>query len=71
MVGDLLLLLPFLLILLLLLLILFLLPPSSPRIGATFARTFLESRLPENSYFADTRLHLHVPEGATPKVRRE
>ena len=39
-----------------------------PRIGATYARTFLESRLPENTYFADTRLHLHVPEGATPKV---
>ena len=32
-------------------------------------RTFLEEREPENKFFADTRLHLHVPEGATPKVK--
>ena len=57
---------------------------ESIKIGGTFARfalfcpflslfilcrTFLEDREPENKFFADTRLHLHVPEGATPKVR--
>jgi len=40
---------------------------ESIKIGGTFARTFLEEREPENKFFADTRLHLHVPEGATPK----
>jgi len=40
---------------------------ESIKIGGTFARTFLEEREPENTFFADTRLHLHVPEGATPK----
>ena len=56
---------------------------ESIKIGGTFARfagfaffslsilcrTFLEEKEPENKIFADTRLHLHVPEGATPKVR--
>lgn len=32
------------------------------------SRVFLESLEPANQYFADHRLHLHVPEGATPKV---
>ena len=36
----------------------------------TLCRTFLEEREPENTFFADTRLHLHVPEGATPKVKK-
>merc|ERR1719228_2651926 len=40
---------------------------ESIRIAGTFARTFLEEKEPENTFFADTRLHLHVPEGATPK----
>ena len=45
------------------------LPIMSLSAQSLLCRTFLEEREPENKFFADTRLHLHVPEGATPKVR--
>uniref|UniRef100_H2YQA0 Lon protease homolog n=1 Tax=Ciona savignyi TaxID=51511 RepID=H2YQA0_CIOSA len=40
---------------------------ESARIASTFARGFLEKAEPHNSFFDGANLHLHVPEGATPK----
>ena len=40
---------------------------ESAEIAHTFARGFLLRRSPGNSFLEDTRLHVHVPAGATPK----
>ncbi|KAJ1978492.1 ATP-dependent Lon protease pim1 [Dimargaris verticillata] len=40
---------------------------ESTAIAYTFVRSLLTSRLPDNSFFARHNIHLHVPEGATPK----
>ncbi|XP_008835152.1 lon protease homolog, mitochondrial [Nannospalax galili] len=40
---------------------------ESARIAYTFARAFLMQRDPENDFLLTSHLHLHVPEGATPK----
>ncbi|KAM9849328.1 lon protease homolog, mitochondrial [Aulostomus maculatus] len=40
---------------------------ESAKIASTFARTFLMSQEPENDFLVNSHLHLHVPEGATPK----
>nr|XP_049576758.1 lon protease homolog, mitochondrial isoform X2 [Syngnathus scovelli] len=40
---------------------------ESAKIASTFARAFLMQREPENHFLLDSHLHLHVPEGATPK----
>jgi Lon-like ATP-dependent protease len=40
---------------------------ESAEIAHTFARGFLLRRDPGNSFLEDTRLHVHVPAGATPK----
>ncbi|XP_037530667.1 lon protease homolog, mitochondrial [Nematolebias whitei] len=40
---------------------------ESAKIASTFARVFLHSQDPENNFLVNSHLHLHVPEGATPK----
>ncbi|KAG7196808.1 hypothetical protein KM043_016921 [Ampulex compressa] len=40
---------------------------ESIRIALTVARNFLARLQPENNFLSATHLHLHVPEGATPK----
>lgn len=40
---------------------------ESAQIAHTVARAILAEKEPEKSYFANTKLHLHVPAGATPK----
>ena len=40
---------------------------ESVRIAYTHAKVFLENIDPENNFLMDNRVHLHVPEGATPK----
>jgi len=40
---------------------------ESVRIASVFSRVFLSSREPENTFFSSHRVHVHVPEGATPK----
>ncbi|KAM9687558.1 lon protease homolog, mitochondrial [Trichechus inunguis] len=40
---------------------------ESARIAYTFARAFLMQRDPANDYLVSSHIHLHVPEGATPK----
>ncbi|XP_058138001.1 lon protease homolog, mitochondrial [Dasypus novemcinctus] len=40
---------------------------ESARIAYTFARAFLMQRDPANHFLVTSHLHLHVPEGATPK----
>ncbi|XP_074650572.1 lon protease homolog, mitochondrial-like isoform X2 [Tubulanus polymorphus] len=40
---------------------------ESAQIAYTFAQSFLGEIDPENKYFEKTHIHLHVPEGATPK----
>merc|ERR1719187_955311 len=40
---------------------------ESVRIASTFSKVFLNEILPDNNFLADHKLHLHVPEGATPK----
>ncbi|XP_037679871.1 LOW QUALITY PROTEIN: lon protease homolog, mitochondrial [Choloepus didactylus] len=40
---------------------------ESARIAYTFARAFLMQRNPSNQFLVTSHLHLHVPEGATPK----
>lgn len=40
---------------------------ESAQIAHTVARAVLLDRDPDNQFFANTRLHLHVPAGATPK----
>lgn len=40
---------------------------ESIRIAMTVARNFLQKNDPTNTFLYDAHLHLHVPEGATPK----
>ncbi|KAK0156060.1 Lon protease, mitochondrial [Merluccius polli] len=40
---------------------------ESAKIAATFARSFLMTQDPQNSFLVNSHLHMHVPEGATPK----
>lgn len=40
---------------------------ESAQIAHTVARAILLAREPDSSYFGNTKLHLHVPAGATPK----
>ncbi|KAA8545246.1 hypothetical protein F0562_020030 [Nyssa sinensis] len=40
---------------------------ESAQIAHTVARTIMHEKEPENSFFANSKLHLHVPAGATPK----
>ncbi|KAL4608015.1 lon protease, mitochondrial-like [Arapaima gigas] len=40
---------------------------ESAKIAYTFARAFLMKEQPENDFLVGAHLHLHVPEGATPK----
>ena len=40
---------------------------ESSQIAFTHARTLLEKKEPENTFFADAIIHLHVPHGGTPK----
>ncbi|XP_075997730.1 lon protease homolog, mitochondrial [Genypterus blacodes] len=40
---------------------------ESAKIASTFARAFLMNLEPENHFLVNSHLHLHVPEGATPK----
>ncbi|XP_058792096.1 lon protease homolog, mitochondrial isoform X2 [Phymastichus coffea] len=40
---------------------------ESIRIAMTVARNFLQKKDPTNTFLYDAHLHLHVPEGATPK----
>ena len=40
---------------------------ESVRIAYTHAKVFMENIDPENNFLMDHRVHLHVPEGATPK----
>lgn len=40
---------------------------ESTTIAHTYARRFLEEKFPENSFFSQHSLHIHVPAGATPK----
>jgi len=40
---------------------------ESASIAHTYARTFLGERDPHNKFFSTSALHLHVPQGATPK----
>ncbi|KAL9188569.1 hypothetical protein ACHAXT_006947 [Thalassiosira profunda] len=40
---------------------------ESSQISYTVARAQLAEKAPENSFFDDTDIHMHVPEGATPK----
>lgn len=40
---------------------------ESAQIAHTLARAILLEKEPDNPFFANTKLHLHVPAGATPK----
>ncbi|XP_058257300.1 lon protease homolog, mitochondrial [Hemibagrus wyckioides] len=40
---------------------------ESAKIAYTYARSFLMREQPENDFLVGSHLHLHVPEGATPK----
>ncbi|KAK2092880.1 Lon protease mitochondrial [Saguinus oedipus] len=40
---------------------------ESARIAYTLARAFLMQQAPDNEYLVTSHIHLHVPEGATPK----
>lgn len=40
---------------------------ESAKIASTFARAFLMKQEPQNDFLLSSHLHLHVPEGATPK----
>lgn len=40
---------------------------ESSTIAYTFARSYLAANFPENRFFDKASVHLHVPEGATPK----
>ncbi|XP_028299509.1 lon protease homolog, mitochondrial [Gouania willdenowi] len=40
---------------------------ESAKIASTFARAFLSTHQPQNHFLSTSHLHLHVPEGATPK----
>ena len=40
---------------------------ESIRIAYTYAKVFIETVDPSNNFLLDNHIHLHVPEGATPK----
>lgn len=40
---------------------------ESAKIAYTFARSFLMKEQPDNEFLVSSHIHLHVPEGATPK----
>ncbi|XP_035667677.1 lon protease homolog, mitochondrial-like [Branchiostoma floridae] len=40
---------------------------ESGKIAYTFAKSFLTEKDPDNNFLSTSHLHLHVPEGATPK----
>ncbi|XP_071681364.1 lon protease homolog, mitochondrial-like [Lolium perenne] len=40
---------------------------ESAQIAHTVSRAILRDKEPENQFFANSKLHLHVPAGATPK----
>ncbi|KAL5482071.1 hypothetical protein EMCRGX_G022352 [Ephydatia muelleri] len=40
---------------------------ESVQIASTYAKTFLQEKDPKNEFFNSSHVHLHVPEGATPK----
>ncbi|CAH2075690.1 unnamed protein product [Thlaspi arvense] len=40
---------------------------ESAQIAHTVARAILSEKVPDNPFFANSKLHLHVPAGATPK----
>ncbi|XP_028906644.1 lon protease homolog, mitochondrial [Ornithorhynchus anatinus] len=40
---------------------------ESAKIAYTFARAFLMQKMPSNDFLMTSHIHLHVPEGATPK----
>ncbi|KAJ0700325.1 putative endopeptidase La [Helianthus annuus] len=40
---------------------------ESAQIAHTIARAILAAKDPENPFFANSKVHLHVPAGATPK----
>ena len=40
---------------------------TDPQIAHTFAKSFLQEIDPGNTFFKRGEIHLHVPEGATPK----
>lgn len=40
---------------------------ESAKISYTFSKIFLTQRYPDNKFFHKASMHLHVPEGATPK----
>ncbi|XP_062412588.1 lon protease homolog, mitochondrial [Sardina pilchardus] len=40
---------------------------ESAKIAYTFSRAFLMKQQPDNDFLVNSHLHLHVPEGATPK----
>eukprot|EP01135_Chromosphaera_perkinsii_P009625 Nk52_evm75s1810 gene=Nk52_evmTU75s1810 len=40
---------------------------ESARIAYTYAKHFLAEKRPENDFFSKANIHMHVPEGATPK----
>ncbi|CAI9590926.1 unnamed protein product [Staurois parvus] len=40
---------------------------ESAKIAYTFARAFLMRKQPDNNFLVTSHIHLHVPEGATPK----
>ncbi|OMP09359.1 hypothetical protein COLO4_05554 [Corchorus olitorius] len=40
---------------------------ESAQIAHTLARSILQEKEPDNPFFANSKLHLHVPAGATPK----
>lgn len=40
---------------------------ESCKIAYTFSKSFLSNQSPDNDFFHNNHIHLHVPEGATPK----
>jgi Lon-like ATP-dependent protease len=40
---------------------------ESSLIAYTYAKSFLTKKFPDNSFFDNAQIHMHVPEGATPK----
>jgi Lon-like ATP-dependent protease len=40
---------------------------ESAKIAYTFSSSFMAQHFPENKFFERAGIHLHVPEGATPK----
>ncbi len=40
---------------------------ESSKIAYTFAKSLMARKFPENKFFERADIHLHIPEGATPK----